>query len=196
MTALTHADEPPYTDRTGPSPPRWEFPEVAAVVVLAAVGVLAVGGIAAGIVESQRNLGTSAPPGFDRQLLGGSLVAGSSWASLVVGIVLLGLVGLCWWNVGQWEPDGDDVDPESDDVEALGHIGRCRAITVWIQVVLGVTALAAVADFVGGVIEHFDGVDWAPNVDAGANMLAVLAVAGTGVVLGRRLTNRYAADEA
>ena len=197
MTALTNADEPPDTDRTGPSShPRWEFPEIAVVVVLAAVGVLALGGLATGIARSFQGNAIS-PPGFDRQYVGSSIQFGALWANVVLAAVLLGLMGVCWWNLGEWEPEPDEARSEDGAAEAEGHINRGRNIVIAVQVALGLTSMAAIASLVGAIIGYHSGiVYWAPDFNAGANAVAVLAMAITGVVVGRGLTNRYAADVA
>ena len=192
MTAMTHADEPPDTDRTGPSPPRWEFPEVAAVVVLAAVGVLALGGLATGIARSTQGGTAGGLPG--RVYVGTSVLFGSLWASFVLAAVLLGLIGLCWWHLGEWEPASEDEESSHGTAEALGHASRTRSIVVWVQVALVVTAAGAISELVGALLETVGSggaARWAADFNAGANALAVLAMAVTGVVLGRRLTNLY-----
>ena len=188
MTTVPVEDEPPFnTDDTGP-PPSWEFPEIAAVVVLVAVGLLVLGGIAAGIAESLRNYGVAAPPEISNQRLGSSLAVGGDWATTALTAVLLGVMGLCWWNLR--EKVENDLSAHNLNY-ALRHIQRWHMIAPWVQAGLIISVLAAIAQFVGVVIEQSGRTEiLAPYFLAGANMLAVLVLAAAGVLLVRRLIGR------
>ncbi len=138
-----------------------------------------------------------APSGFNRQTVGASIEFGSLWATVVLAVVLLGLIGVCWWHLGEWERGPEDDEPTQITAEALGHTLRTRGIVLWVQVMFVITAAGAIAELVGAVMERFGtgGVaSWASDFDTGANTLAVLAIAVTGVLFGRHLTSRYDSD--
>ena len=130
MTTTSIAEEPPIiTDDTGPAPPSWEFPEIAAVVVLVAVGLLALGGLATGLATVwQQRL-----PGFNRVLAGRAVGLGGGWANVPLAGVLLGVMGVCWWTQRRWKPR---LDNPSQGIIAAIHIGRCGAFAIWTQAAL------------------------------------------------------------
>jgi len=194
MTTVPTADEPASTeDRVGPPRPAWEFPEIGAVVILTGVALLAVGGLATGIAHSFAAPSTF-PPGFDRQFVGDSVQLGSTWASFVLAAVLLGLMGVCWWNLNEWELDVDQVQSPDDVAETQGHLRRGCAIIVATQVTLVLMSAAAIAALVGAILSYQSGSGvtlWSTYFDTAAGTLAVLIVAATGVLLGRRLVSQY-----
>ncbi len=188
MTDATAADSP---DHIAQSEERlaWEVPETAAVAVLVAVGVLIVGGLVAGIVASTASYGGITPTGIGT---GTAISFGATWAGPLLAIALLGIVGLCWWQVDAWsdasEPDGE----RSRAVEVAGHIRRAHRISQWTQAALvlvcaGAAALVASSALLstGGVSAN--PVNWARIIVEGANLLAVLALAGVGIWIGRKI---------
>jgi hypothetical protein len=115
----------------------------------------------------------------------------ASRAIVTIADVLLGVLGVWWWHLGRWE-SLDNQAPPHDDGVALRHVARDRAMVIWVEAAFGFTAVAAVAHFVGSVLLGISPGPWAWSQDfiVGANMVAVLGMAGTGVVLARRLTHR------
>jgi len=151
------------------------------VVVLAAVAVLALGGLATGLAMS-----AAAHVGYSRLLTGRSVEFGAAWASTVLAaVLLLGVLGLCWWHLGTWaRRQGHD----SHSVVAKLHVARIRGIVTWVEAAFVLTAVASIAQLVGAVMGSTGSVAiWAPDFNVGANMAAVLMIAVTGVVFGRRL---------
>jgi hypothetical protein len=194
MTNVPIADEPTTTaDDVGPSAPAWEFPEIVVVVILCGVVLLGVGGLATGIARSFAAPSTF-PSGFDRQFVGDSVQLGSNWASFVLAAVLLGLMGVCWWNLNEWEPEEDQVQSSGEITQTQGHLRRGCVIIVATQATLVLTSAGALAALVGAILAYQSGSGvelWSTYFNVGAGTLAVLIVATTGVLLGRRLVNQY-----
>lgn len=156
-------------------------------MVLIGVALLAIGGLAAGIARSTA-APTAVPPGFDRQFLGSSIQLGSGWASFVLAVLLLGVMGVCWWNLREWELEADETESPEDTAESDGHLRRGCGIVTATELALVVIGAGAIAAFVGTLLEIQSGVAvWSVDFVAGAGTLAVLVVATTGVLLGRRL---------
>lgn len=192
MTTVPAADEPAISeDDLGPPGPAWEFPEIGIVVVLVGVGLLALGGMATGIARGFA-VPSPYPPGLSRQFVGASIQLGAVWATFLPAALLLGLMGVCWWNLNEWEPDADEVESPDDMVEAEGHLRRGRGIVIATQIALVLTSTAAIAGLVGAILEYQSASQlWPSYFYTGAQTLAVLLVATTGVLLGRRLVSRY-----
>jgi len=180
MTTPSEAAEPPPTHDRRPPGPEWEPPETIAAVLVVAVGILALGGLAAGIVPAVRSSYAINAPGS--RSVGIALVIGSEWSQLVLAGVLLGLIALCWWRMDEWR---NAIDPGKTI-----HLERYRKVVLGIEVALALTAAGAVAQLVGQVLEYADSgpVLLGQDLYIGANALAVIVVSATGVGLGRRLT--------
>ena len=168
--------------------PRWELPEIVSVLILVVVAILAVGGLTTGIARSVQSRGA---PGFDRQLIGTSITFGAQWATYVVALALLSVVGLCWWHLSEWDADLLRISEGDDASEARGHIRRGRWIVVWSHVGLVVTAFGAAAGLAGTILFSFPGAGAAPDLSAGTSTVAVLVIAATGSMLARLTANRY-----
>jgi len=178
--------------------PAWEVPETAAVMVLVAVGVLAVGGLVAGIVASTTSYGSFSPI----HLATGTAIAfGAQWAGPLLAFVLLGVIGLCWWQSAAWA-DASEPDDEQDRVmEVTGHIRRAGQISRWSQGALLLTCVGAIALVVGSVLQttgvggNTDSLEWARNVSQVASLLAVLIVAGAGLWIAGQIDNGQASSD-
>src|SRR5579862_8142093 len=87
---------------TTPSPQRsryayqWELPEVFAMAINAAVGLLSIGGIVAVLVIAAGESGSF------RYRLGDGLYNGFGWASPALAAALLLALVLAWWQVRAW----------------------------------------------------------------------------------------------
>jgi len=166
----------------------WEVPELAAVAVLVAVGVLMVGGLAAGIVASTTSYGGIPSSGM---VAGNAISFGATWAGPLLAIALLGVVGLCWWQVEAWGDAGEPDDAHDRAVEVAGHVRRARQISRWTLAALLLTCVGTAALVVGSVLLSTGGggtagpVAWSRTIVEVANLLAVLAVAGVGAWIGR-----------
>ena len=167
----------------------WEVPETAAVAVLVAVGMLIVGGLVAGIVASTTSYGGIMPSEIGT---GTAISFGATWAGPLLAIALLGVVGLCWWQVDAWSDASEPDDERGRAVEVVGHIRRAHRISQWTQgalflVCAGAAALVASSALLstGGVSAN--SVNWARIIVEVANLLAVLAVAAVGVWIGRKI---------
>ncbi|MHB8264219.1 MAG: hypothetical protein ACYDGY_10850 [Acidimicrobiales bacterium] len=175
----------------------WEAPEVAAVAVLVAVTVLIVGGLVSGIVASTSTYG----PFPATQLIAGAVItAGAEWADSLVAVVLLGVIGICWWQSEAWA-DASEPDDEHDRVlQAYGHVRRANRISVLAQGALFLTCAGAIALLVGGVLQttgqggNTGSLNWSHCIFQGANLLAVLVVAGAGYWAGRQVNSGHSSS--
>jgi len=104
----------------------WELPEAAAVAVLVAIGALIVGGVVAGIVASTASDGGLTPSHI---VAGNAISFGAQWAGPVFAIVLLGVVGLCWWQSEAWSDASEPDDEQDRELEVAGHVRRARQIS-------------------------------------------------------------------
>jgi len=168
----------------------WEVPEIAAATVLVATGVLMAGGLAAGIVASTPSYGGGTP---SRITASTAISFGATWAGPLLAIVLLGVVGLCWWQADAWGA-GSETDEVRDHVsEAAGHVRRAHRINQWTQVEFLLVCAGAGALVVSSALLSTGGisanaVNLARIIVEVANLLAVLAVAGVGAWIGRKVT--------
>jgi len=169
-------------------------------VVLVAVGVLALGGLGAGIAAITASDGpfSSSPS----QLVTGTAVAfGAQWAGPFLAFVLLGVIGLCWWQSAAWT-DASEPDDEQDRVsEVTGHIRRAGQISRWTEGALLLTCVGAIALVVGSVLQttgeggNPGSLGWARNISQVASLLAVLVVAGAGTWIARQIDSGEASSD-
>ena len=133
----------------------WELPEIVLGGLLITVALLAVTGLAGGIVASLK----TADSNF---LLGDAIVVATGWAGPFSMALLLAGLGLVWWQVEGWGEvtdtwlDDDDGtgegadDSDTDDlVESLRHLWRARMFVTWTAVLVGIVALASLTRLVG-----------------------------------------------
>ena len=166
-------------------------------MVLVAVGVLVLGGLVTGIVAGTASYGSLSPV----HLATGTAIAfGAQWAGPLLAFVLLGVIGLCWWQSAAWA-DACEPDEEQDRVmEATGHIRRAGQISRWTQGALLLTCVGAIALVVGTVLQTTGAggttgsLDWARNVSQAASLVAVLIVAGAGSWIARQIDNGEASS--
>jgi hypothetical protein len=178
-------DEP---DDDPPEPPlAWELPEIAALAVLAVVGIVAAGGLAAGIGRAVAASDTGFP-GSDSQVWL-AVQIGGQWASPLIAALLLGVFGLCWWQVQAWSEVTDAPEDDDDVADALGHMGRAHRITLAARIAIVVTAAASIAAFVGtlGIYQGAAGPNWTIDLVVGASTVAVLVLLAAALWVGRRL---------
>lgn len=168
---------------SGADPPTWEVPELIAVAVLASVALVAVGGLVTGITRSF----SSTAPFSSSQDIWSAIELGAEWANVVLAAVVLGVLGVCWWQLEAWREVREEPEDEDALSEALGHMQRTRWIISWAMIALGVTAAGSVAGFVAQVGSYGAGPVWAIDIWGASEMLAVIVVSTTGIFVGRRL---------
>lgn len=177
----------------GEPPVDWEVPEVAAVAVLVAVGLLVLGGLATGIAAASGASG-SIPPGAGVVVAGSSIQTGAAWAEPLLAILLLGVLGLCWWQVDGWS----DASEDTESSEVAGHLRRGRQIAVWVQGALILTLAGSASLFAGMLLVNSYGGNrssliWSRDLYQAASLLAVAALVSGGLWIGTRL--RVTADD-
>ncbi|HZM57724.1 MAG TPA: hypothetical protein VFC03_22150 [Acidimicrobiales bacterium] len=173
------------------------MPEAAAVAVLVAIGALIVGGVVAGIVAS-----TASDGGLPSShiVAGNAISFGAQWAGPVFAIVLLGVVGLCWWQSEAWSDASEPDDEQDRELEVAGHVRRARQISYWTQVELALVCPGAIALVIGGLLLTAGGLsgnslNWARTIDQVVNLLAVLVIAGGGLWIGRRVGREHPSSD-
>lgn len=168
----------------------WEVPEVAATVILVAVGLLVMGGLATGIAAA-----AGAPdafgPGGRALTAGSSIQLGAVWAEPLLAIVLLGVLGVCWWHVDAWSGALNDIEP----AEVAAHIRRGQQIALWVNAALVLTLVGSVAIFAGLLLTNsqpgnLPSLIWSRDIYEAASVLAVAAIVSGGVWAGMRLRPR------
>jgi hypothetical protein len=174
----------------------WEVPEIIGVAVVAVVGLLAAGGLGTGIA---RSVEFAPPNGYS--FPGASLETwnavqfGAQWASPLIAALLLGVLGLCWWQLQAWSEVIESPDSDDDVAEATGHMRRARRMARWTAAALLLTGAGSIAGFaaaVGANVGEPGGV-WSIEIYAGAYLLAVLVLLAAAVVVRRHLGLRYGA---
>ena len=157
---------------------KWEVPEFGAVGVLSAVGVLIVSGLLSGIFRSVVQSGPATA-----LTVGSDIEASSQWAEPILGIVLLVVMGVCWWQVTGWS-DAEDADRA--DVEV--HLARGWTISRWAAIELIVVAMGAIAYLIGSIIstsgQPLSDIAWSTDTSAAGNLVAVLAIVTVALLIG------------
>lgn len=176
----------------------WEVPEIAAVAALAAVAVLMLGGLLAGIVASTASYTGLTPSGI---VPGTAITLGAQWAGPLIAIVLLGVIGVCWWQSESWAEAGEPDDEHDRSMEMAGHIRRANQLSSWTQAALLLTCMGAIALVVGTVVQtsgsggNSTTLNWSRYIFQGASLLAVFVIAGAGVWVARQINNDQASSD-
>jgi hypothetical protein len=180
-------DELPSPRRTTP----WEIEEIAAAALLLVVAVLAVAGVAAGIVAN-----TESGP-FGRVAVSDALLQSTLWAGVLIAFLVVSALALVWWQVDGWTDALEDLghdragagpaeeaDESDESDEAVAHIRRSRALGTWGAVSLLVIAVAAVGGSVGVVLQQTaipPSLDWQEVISSSGSALATVILAGVGI---------------
>lgn len=168
----------------------WEVPEVAALVILVAVGLLVLGGLATGIAAA-----AGAPeafgPGAGAATAGSSIQLGAVWAGPLLAIVLLGVLGVCWWQVDAWSGALSETDP----AQVAGHVRRGQQIALWVNGALVLTLAGSIALFAGLLLTNsrpgnLPSPIWSRDIYEAASVLAVAVIVSGGIWAGTRLRPR------
>jgi hypothetical protein len=159
---------------------RWEPPEVVATVVLAAVGIIALGGLVGAVVYAASNV---VPGAFSPQAAWEAVGRGAAWSGPILTMILLGILAVCWWQARAWAAL---VSAHETAATAAAHLYRSIRIAAWAVVATVLSVLGAVASVVS-VIGFNRGLtaDYVASVaiPVGADALAVLLLAATGLWL-------------
>jgi len=178
---------PSAAPEAGGAGPAWEAAEILGAAVLGGVGILAMGGLAVGIAR----IAVIQEPFANSQYSWNAIEFGAEWANFVVAVIVLGVLGLCWWQLQAWTAVVEDPEEAGQLPDALGHIRRAGQLTRWAEVALGLTLLGSVAGFAASVGTGGTTQLWVLDLIAGAQMLAVIVIFVAGIVVGRQLGRGY-----
>ena len=170
------------------SRPAWEVPEKLAVVLLASVVALAVGGLAAGVAR----IVVESEPFPGNQAVWNAIDLGAQWSNVFVATFLLGVLGLCWWQLQAWAEVIEDPDDAGQLLDAVGHTARALRTTRAGEAALGLVVVGSVAGFVGAVGTAGTSELWVLDLSSGAQMVAVVIIGAAGILVGRQLRGAYA----
>jgi hypothetical protein len=163
----------------------WVWQEVLSAAALGSLGLIVLGGLAAGIA-------TSTQSGFPVSPLNigwTAVQSGTSWANPYFAIFLLAILGTTWWMRREWL-DGREDDEEE---EVSRHLDRSRGLQVGAQVGLLIVALAAILGFVAILEENLNAggtqsaLDTSTEIGFGVDAAAVLLLVVVGLWVSRRL---------
>jgi hypothetical protein len=165
----------------------WEVPEIVAATILVSMAILPIGGLATGIAREISTSGQVFPSGLDNQQVWSAVSFGAEWASPFVALILLGVVGLCWWQWQGWSEVIEDPERVDETSEALGHLQRAQRTAMWTRVVLVVTAIGSIAGFVAD-LDVNGGSQATLDIFPGVETLAVLVLLAGALWIDSRLT--------
>jgi hypothetical protein len=192
MTSDVFTDEEVSEEGPSGSSLSWEVPEIAGISLLAVTALLASGGLATGIARSVTL--PSAPFASSSQLTWNAVQFGAQWASPVIAVFLLGVLGLCWYQLQVWSELLDTPGSEGDEEvsDAHGHIERAGRMARWAVMALGVTAAGSLAGFVAevGANAGQSASIVVTDIYAGASMLAVFLLLAAGFWVDRQVASR------
>ncbi len=160
---------------------RWDAPELVIVAILVATAILIVAGVVAGFV-----IGTSTEqPGTGSIVALATQYATETWAGIITAVLMLGSLGVCWWQQGVWLDTA-----ESAPNEARARIERARRLAVLAMTGLLLAVLGSVAGLVGRLdaVQSFGSQTvaavWVPGI---AEILGTVALAIAGLLIGGRI---------
>jgi hypothetical protein len=163
---------------------RWDAPEVAVVAVLAATATLIIAGVVSGIV-----IGTStAQPGTGSVVALAAQYATEQWAGVFTAFLMLGALGVCWWQHGVWRDQGGA--DEAQLCEAAARRERARRLALLALAGLLLATLGSIASLVGRLdsLQSFGAQTtaavWVPGI---AEILGTVAMTIAGLLIGGRL---------
>jgi len=179
----------------------WAPAELASAALMAAVAVLAISGLAAGIAGAS-GMGTG-PASTD---LGDVLDQSTDWAAPWVPLLLLVALGLMWWQIRRRRPRSDPLDPGEDSgtwsekpsAHAPRHVIRVRRLACSTGILLVVTVVASVINLVDSIGSLPHGAPgwqvWETSLVSVGTMLATLVLCAFGFLATVGLLRRYRTD--
>ena len=164
----------------------WELPELASLALLLCVLLLAVGAAISGWLYAIE---------LRNEMVG--VVASLGWTALQFGTrditpttasLLLGALAAVWWQYTQWT---NIALSDADEGAAVIHVGRIRSLTRWIVIGFAVVVLSTLG-YLAATIALNAGRNSVPyagssDVSAATSTLAIVIIAGLGLVAARRL---------
>jgi hypothetical protein len=163
---------------------RWDAPELAIVAVLATTAILIIAGVVSGIV-----IGTStAQPGTGSVVALAAQYATEQWAGVFTAFLMLGALGVCWWQHGVWRHESGADEAQRD--EATARRERARRLALLALTGLLLATLGSIASLVGRLdsLQSFGAQTtaavWVPGI---AEILGTVAMTIAGLLIGSRL---------
>ncbi len=154
-------------------------------------GVLAVGGLATGIITIT---GRAMPLPTSTQVAALGIENGAAWAGPLLAIALLAVLGVAWWQARTCSDTPGDTE-NGEVPESSARLGRAWQLRRWAQVGLLLTSAGSVAGLAGTLISSDTApgagfgppFEWSHDVLTGAYVLATLLVSAAGIWMGARV---------
>ncbi len=162
----------------------WELPELAIVSILVSIGLLTLGGVLFGISQAS----ALNDPGFGTPLLWIGVQVAVRWLDPATTALLLGALAICWWQYGEWTIGDQPANAHA----TVAHVRRLRVLSRWLEIAFVVAIVAATLSVVAGIIVNASNsglraYDWGNDIYTFCSSLAVVVIAGLGLVAGRRV---------
>jgi len=192
VTSPLPPDMSPPADDDSDLPPSWEVPEIIGVAVVGVVAILAAGGLGTGIARSTEFAPPSGFPGSSLEVWN-AVQFGSEWASPLTAALLLGVLGLCWWQLQAWSEVIESPDPDDDVAAAAMHMHRARRMARGTGAALLLTAAGSIASFAAAIGANAGQPvgQWSLDIYAGAYLLGVVVLLVAALSVSRHLGLRY-----
>jgi hypothetical protein len=180
----------------------WELPEIVAGSILFAFSALAVGGIASGIAAAASN-SNEFPVGESAAQI---LAQATSWAGPFEAFMVLVALLVIWLQADRWsavleqydEQDEEQYEDETDEApeldeeaeldelweEAVKHLLRGRALTLWAAGLTSVIAAGAIVLTISDDIDQGSGGGfvWPLRISTFGELVATLVLSAAGIL--------------
>ncbi|MGO8687164.1 MAG: hypothetical protein ACLQT7_08280 [Candidatus Dormibacteria bacterium] len=178
----------PETTLTRARAPRWELQEILGWCLLAALLLMVVAYVAAGIIEA------GATP--QEHLVEVTAYYASDWASPYFTVFPLAALAIAWWQLRRWGPsvagggaEGETAEGGDGEAEAgYTHLLRARTSVTAVSVALAVIVCAAIGVVVTSLMlfpesEASGSQVWPSEAETLASAAAALLLCGIGLVI-------------
>ena len=176
----------------------WETAEIVGGGLLGAASTIAVLSVVSGISYAFTNATQPTSP-FGNAVQVGPTIAevtqrSTLWATPVVALLVIGAIGIAWWQVESWSSFVAEDEEATDDemTSAFRHLLRAKVLVTSALAAAAVVAAAVVALVVSTIVVFLGGpgnIVVSEDLSVIGQGLGTLAVVGIGTFAGTRLRN-------